>query len=169
VTGTGNTAQNCPNGNCTIVQGAALSAADIAEDVTSLIRRLVDTTADSERLIAFWYRGPQSDATVAMRNNVRDKFDKVYRENYWPSVDKTYKELIGYIRRVPSPSPFLRAESRAELFTLHESPVTTRDVEDQLIDLCSLLREMQLEHDLTTTCSASEIEAKLYTAGHQEP
>jgi hypothetical protein len=169
VTGTGNTVQNCPNGKCTIVQGAALSVVDIAEDTTSLIRRLTDNTADSERLIAFWYRGPQSNATVAMRNNGRDKFDKVYRENYWPSVDKTYKELIGHIVRVPSPSPLLRAESRAELFTLHESPVTTEDVEDELIDLCSLLCEMQVEHDLPTTCSPSEIITKLDTAGHQKP
>lgn len=167
VTGSGNTAQNCPNGNCTIVQGESRSAADVCEDTTGLIRRLTDATADSKRLLAYWFSvNPQSEAHVRMRNNVRDKFDKLYRETYWPAVDKTYKELMGRIRKVP---PSQSTLSRANLFTLPEAPITTANVEDQLIDLCSLLCEMERENELPKTCSTTEIETDLYRAGRPQP
>jgi hypothetical protein len=136
----------------------------VQASATSLINRLADTVAESFDRMNFWQRQPPSQGTQYELSVVRSEFDAKYNKDYKDEVVAIHKELMGRIKALPQP---VRGLSRERIYRPYDEipgeQITPYDAEDQLIDTCILLLQMEQENSLSQTCSVSELHNKLHS------
>jgi len=134
----------------------------IQADATSLINRMTDTLVETFKYMYLWLGHPQSNGRQFELSVLRSDFDTKYNRNYKDEVARIHRELMGHITNVPQP---IHGPSRERIYDpvmdSHGRAISAYDVEDQLLDLCVLLLQMERENGLPATCSVNDLQAKV--------
>jgi len=136
----------------------------VQTDAMSLIKRYSESIAHAYSQKRHWTDPTRNiDRTsIPFHTQVVDKeFNQKYRKFYESEVVRIEGELIGQIKRVP-PVPTGFPERDNLYFLRSDSVVSPEEVEGQILDICSLLGQMQGENGLPTTCSEKDLKYKFH-------
>jgi hypothetical protein len=136
----------------------------VQTDALSLIKRYSESVAEAYSQKRSWIDPTRNldRASIPFHIQGVDKeFNQKYRKFYESEVLKVEGELLGQIKQVPPvPTGF---PERDRLYLLRsDSVVSPENSEGQILDICSLLSQMQRENSLPITCSEEDLKYKFH-------
>jgi hypothetical protein len=133
------------------------SVAKIRADATSLIHRLYKSASACSNDLAWWGSVQLQDGSGVkgipyMYKSRLMQFADEYNETYRKEIVSTRSVLMGNVRHLPFTDPRIerlyRSPPEEKIPGWPTTPVSLRDVSDQLCDLRNLLNELERENNL---------------------